>query len=73
MATRGKPSIETYTVEPGDTCESIAEKSGVTWLEIFDANADIIGTNPNVLPIGEELIVPTTSSPSEPVVENEDE
>ena len=44
-----------YVVQPGDTLVSIAEEFGVTVQELIDANAL---TNPDVLRVGQELIIP---------------
>lgn len=56
---RGKgdaaPSGETYTVEPGDTPLSIAEKTGVDVDALLEVNA---GIDANALTVGEELQLP---------------
>jgi len=45
-----------YTVVNGDTTGSIARRYGVTIADIVDANPDLL--NPDVLDIGQELIIP---------------
>ncbi len=44
-----------YVVQPGDTLVAIAEEFGVTVQELIDANRL---TNPDVLRVGQELIIP---------------
>lgn len=44
------------TVEAGDTLTSIAEKHGVTYVELFNANEGII--NPDQIDIGNQVRVP---------------
>ena len=44
-----------YVVQPGDTLVAIAEEFGVTVQELIDANGL---TNPDVLRVGQELIIP---------------
>jgi LysM repeat protein len=53
----GTPSgeEEVYVVEPGDTLFTIAQRFGVTVNELMEAN-DL--DNPNLLSIGQELIIP---------------
>lgn len=50
-----------YTVQQGDTLSSIAQKvygdSG-RWHEIYIANTQVIGNNPNVLSAGKALFIP---------------
>ena len=52
-----------YTVQSGDTLSQIAlrQKSkgnDVTWQEIYEANKDVIGKNPNLILPGQELVIP---------------
>lgn len=44
------------TVEAGDTLSSIAEKHGVTYVELFNANESI--ANPDMIDIGDTVRVP---------------
>ncbi len=44
-----------YVVQPGDTLAAIAEEFGVTVQELIDANRL---DNPDVLRVGQELIIP---------------
>lgn len=50
-----EPAQQTYTVEQGDTLSDIANRFGTTVQDLVQAN-DI--TNPDLLRIGDELIVP---------------
>ncbi len=50
-----------YTVQSGDTLNSIAQKYGVTWSAIADAN-DL--TNPSQITTGQKLKIPTSDAPS---------
>ena len=47
-----------YSVQPGDTLGSIAAASGTTWQAVYAANRAVIGGNPNVLYVGEQLALP---------------
>ncbi len=52
---------ETYEVQSGDTLLSIADQSyGDTtqWRRIYDANKDVIGSDPDKLKIGMKLKIP---------------
>lgn len=44
-----------YTVQPGDTLNKIAQKFGLTWQELINANGL---TDPNVLRAGQQLRIP---------------
>jgi murein DD-endopeptidase MepM/ murein hydrolase activator NlpD len=58
----------TYTVQPGDTLSAIAARLGVgSWQVLWDANRDRIG-NPNVVQIGQVLIVPGIAATAAPVI-----
>ncbi|NBE56877.1 M23 family metallopeptidase [Streptomyces boluensis] len=47
----------TYTVASGDTLSGIAEEQGVEggWKELYDLNTAVIGDDPNLLQVGDEL------------------
>jgi nucleoid-associated protein YgaU len=52
---------DSYEVQSGDTLLSIAEQSyGDTaqWRRIYDANKDVIGSDPDKLKIGMKLKIP---------------
>lgn len=53
-----------YTIQPGDSLSSIAERAygdGNKWRVIYDANANAIGPNPNVIQSGQRIYIPTLS------------
>jgi nucleoid-associated protein YgaU len=50
-----------YTVQPGDTLWGIAQKfygNGSLYMEIYKANKDLIGNNPDLIKVGMELHIP---------------
>ncbi len=52
---------DTYEVQPGDTLLSIADQfyGDVTqWRRIYDANKDVIGSDPDKLKVGMKLKIP---------------
>ncbi len=66
---------ETYTVQPGDTCNAIASSLGVSLEGLLGANPQIDANCTNILP-GDELTVPATveeEPADEPVDEPADE
>jgi len=55
------PEPETYTVVWGDCMWNIAQKflgSGARWMEIYELNKDLIGTNPALIFPGQVLTLP---------------
>lgn len=52
----------TYTVRAGDTLSSIAARHGTTWRALYAANRSVIGGDPDVLRVGQELAVSGTST-----------
>lgn len=56
----------TYTVETGDSLFSIAQQAygdGNQWQKIYDANKQVIGSDPNLLQPGEVLHIPPITPP----------
>ena len=49
---------ETYTVKSGDTLSKIGSHHGVAWREIYEANKDVIGDNPDKIHPGQTLRIP---------------
>ena len=49
---------ETYTVKSGDTLSKIGQHHGVAWREIYEANKDVIGDNPDKIFPGQTLRIP---------------
>ena len=54
----GGGSEESYTVKSGDTLSKIGQHHGVAWREIFEANKDVIGDNPDKIIPGQKLRIP---------------
>lgn len=54
----GGGSEETYTVKSGDTLSKIGQNQGVAWREIYEANKDVIGDNPDRIKPGQSLRIP---------------
>lgn len=52
------PARRTYTVQRNDNLSSIAAKYGTTWQAIYNANKGTIGSNPNIIKVGQVLIIP---------------
>ncbi len=51
-----------HTVASGDSLWGIAAeylKDGSRWREIYEANKDVIGDNPNLIQVGQKLTIPT--------------
>lgn len=52
----------TYTVASGDSLSKIARDhygDGTKWQEIYEANKDLIGNNPDLIEVGQVLILPS--------------
>lgn len=61
--------ISTYVVKSGDTLGAIASRLGMNWQTLYEDNKELIGSNPNVIYPGQELIIRTqtpagTSTPT---------
>ncbi len=55
-----------YRVQPGDSLSKIAAKYCTTWQEVYELNAGIIGTDPDVLEPGTLIYVPDRCSSTTP-------
>jgi nucleoid-associated protein YgaU len=51
-------SGETYTVKSGDSLSKIGQHHGVAWREIYEANKDVIGGDPDKIHPGQTLRIP---------------
>lgn len=54
-------AANTYTVQPGDTLWGIAQKvlgNGALYTKIYEANKDVIGSNPDVIKVGQVFRIP---------------
>ena len=49
---------DTYTVKSGDSLSAIGKHHGVAWREIYEANRDTIGDNPDKIFPGQTLRIP---------------
>jgi nucleoid-associated protein YgaU len=50
-----------YTVQEGDTLSTIAKKfydNAAKYMVIYEANKDLIGDDPNLIKVGQELKIP---------------
>lgn len=54
-----EPPIVKYMVAENDSLSSIAERHSTTWVRLFNKNTSI--ANPDVLAIGSEVVIPTTT------------
>ena len=57
----------TYTVQPGDTLSSIAQRayndsSQAAYMVIYNANKQVIGSNPNLIRAGQVLYIPSVTA-----------
>ncbi|MEO8457957.1 MAG: LysM peptidoglycan-binding domain-containing protein [Chloroflexota bacterium] len=54
-----EPAPRTYTVQSGDTLSGIAQKLGLSgWQSLYQANAGVIGGDPNRIYAGQVLVLP---------------
>jgi nucleoid-associated protein YgaU len=64
-ATTTQAAAETYEVQSGDTLLSIAQQyygDPTLWRQIYDANKDTIGADPDKLQVGMKLNIPPKQS-----------
>lgn len=47
----------TYVVRKGDTLSEIAKKYNMSWQQLYEKNKKIIGKNPNLIKVGQALII----------------
>lgn len=52
-----EPTINRYVVKKGDTLSSIAKRYGTTWQQLYEKNKRTIGSNPNLIKSGQEIII----------------
>lgn len=53
----GKVETITYIVKPGDNLSKIAKAYNTSWQKIYEDNKDVIGKNPNLIYVGQKLII----------------
>ncbi|WP_051004930.1 LysM peptidoglycan-binding domain-containing protein [Blastococcus saxobsidens] len=64
-AARSAPSASgTYVVRSGDTLARIAARHGTTWQQLHALNRQVIGGNPNVLRVGQRLVLSGAAAPA---------
>jgi len=68
IALVGVSAAATYTVKSGDTLSGIATSQKVEggWQALYTANKSIIGSNPNLIQVGQVLTLPTATYPPTP-------
>jgi hypothetical protein len=49
------PAGNVYIVQPGDSLSVIGDTLGINWVDLYEANRDVIGDNPNLIHPGQEL------------------
>lgn len=49
------PSAGGYTVRAGDTLSGIARANGTTWQKLYAANRSVVGSDPGLIRIGQQL------------------
>ena len=54
----GEDEGGSYTVKGGDTLSKIGQHHGVAWREIYEANRDVIGDDPDKIKPGQKLRIP---------------
>jgi nucleoid-associated protein YgaU len=58
----GSTDANTYTVVSGDSLSKIAKNhygDGTKWHEIYEANKDLIGNDPDLIEVGQVLTLPS--------------
>ena len=58
LAITPPPTARTYAVQPGDTLSGIAQRLGVSWQALHQANRSVIGAAPNFILLGQLLTLP---------------
>ncbi len=61
-ATFGSTDANTYTVVSGDSLSKIAKNhygDAAKWHQLYEANKDLIGSNPDLIEVGQVLTLPS--------------
>jgi nucleoid-associated protein YgaU len=53
--TAPKSEVVEYTVQPGDSLSKIGKHFNKPWREIYEANKEVIGSNPDYIQVGWKL------------------
>ena len=59
--TDNAPNLPTYTTQPGDTMYTVAKSqygNGNQWKKVYEANKEVVGSNPNMPYSGKVLKIP---------------
>ena len=59
VAEGAAPSYTEYVVKSGDSLSKIGAAVGKNWKEIYEANKDVIGDNPDLIQVGWKLKIPS--------------
>ncbi len=59
-AANAQQACTTYSVQPGDSLSAIAREAygSISYQRVWDANRDLIGSNPNAITVGMKLALP---------------
>jgi murein DD-endopeptidase MepM/ murein hydrolase activator NlpD len=60
------PQPVRHVIKSGDTLGSIAKKYGIKWQDLYSANRNVIGSNPNRIFAGQVLTIPGKAVASRP-------
>ena len=63
-ASSARTTSSTYVVRPGDTLSRIAARHGTSWQQLHAANRNVIGSNPNILRVGQRLVLRGAAAPA---------
>lgn len=53
-----------YIVRKGDNLSKIAQRYGISWRDLYNANKNVIGSNPNLIYAGQKYNIPGQSAPA---------
>lgn len=56
-----RPSLPRWTVRPGNTLSGIGQATGRSWTAIWAYNRSVVGSNPNLIYVGQVFTVPPAS------------
>lgn len=59
LAAGAEPATTEYVVKTGDSLSKIGKTFGKDWKEIYEANKDVIGSNPDLIQVGWTLKIPS--------------
>ena len=53
-----EPDVSKYVVQSGDTLSKIGARFGIDWKVLYEVNRAVIGTNANIIRVGQVLTIP---------------